>query len=96
MITTFYCNLVFTVKRLDKLPSLKVESPPQKIAELPRRGTSDWQLEPRSVRNLCEDILQRINYRVDERQIFLKPFFKNYDKYVYFQIVNYLFLYVIA
>nr|XP_012223237.1 PREDICTED: uncharacterized protein LOC105672711 isoform X1 [Linepithema humile] len=72
---------VFTVKGLDKLPCLKVESPPQEIAELPRRGTSNWQCEPKSVRDLCEDILLRIKYRVDERQIFLKPFFKDYDKH---------------
>ncbi|XP_011688757.1 PREDICTED: uncharacterized protein LOC105450541 isoform X2 [Wasmannia auropunctata] len=71
---------VFTVKELDKLPSLKVESPPQEIAELPRRGMSNWQCQPKSMRDLCEDILQRVRRRVEERRILLKQFFKDYDK----------------
>lgn len=75
---------VFTVKGLDKLPNLKVESPPQEIADLSRRGTSDWQCEPKSTRDLCEDVLQRVRQRVEERKIILKQFFKDYDRYVYF------------
>ncbi|XP_024882174.1 uncharacterized protein LOC112461240, partial [Temnothorax curvispinosus] len=72
---------VFTVKRLDKLPSLKVESPPQEIVELPRRGTSNWQCQPKNMRDFCEDILQRVRQRVEERRILLKQFFKDYDKH---------------
>ncbi|XP_036148032.1 uncharacterized protein LOC105829378 isoform X2 [Monomorium pharaonis] len=72
---------VFTVKKLDKSPNLKVESPPQEIAELPRIGTLNWQCQPKSVRDLCEDILQRVRRRVEERRILLKQFFKDYDKH---------------
>jgi len=79
-----YFYLVFTVKGLDKLPTLKVESPPQEITELPRRGMLSWQCQPKSIRDLCEDILQRVRQRVKERRICLKQFFKDYDKYIYF------------
>ncbi|XP_018359818.1 PREDICTED: uncharacterized protein LOC108759052 isoform X1 [Trachymyrmex cornetzi] len=72
---------VFTVKGLDKLPNLKVESPPQDIAELPRKGVSNWQCQPKNIRDLCEDIMQRVRQRVEERRIFLKQFFKDYDKH---------------
>ncbi|EFN67507.1 hypothetical protein EAG_02894 [Camponotus floridanus] len=74
-------NHVFTVKGLDKLPNLRVESPPEEIAELSRRGTSNWQCEPKSIRDLCEDVLQRIRQRVEERRILLKQFFKDYDRH---------------
>ncbi|XP_018048189.1 PREDICTED: uncharacterized protein LOC108687099 [Atta colombica] len=72
---------VFTIKGLDKLPSLKVESPPQDIAELPRKGVQSWQCQPKDIRELCEDIMQRIRQRVEERRILLKQFFKDYDKH---------------
>ncbi|XP_018398309.1 PREDICTED: uncharacterized protein LOC108776253 [Cyphomyrmex costatus] len=72
---------VFTVKGLDKLPNLKVESPPQEIVELPRKGTSNWQCQPKNIRDFCEDILQRVKQRVEERRILLKQFFKDYDKH---------------
>ncbi|XP_011637056.1 uncharacterized protein LOC105427136 [Pogonomyrmex barbatus] len=74
---------VFTVKGLDKLPNLKVESPPQEIAVLPRKGTLNWQCQSKSIRDLCEDILLRVKQRVQERRILLKPFFKDYDKHNY-------------
>ncbi|XP_070165050.1 uncharacterized protein [Polyergus mexicanus] len=74
-------NRVFTVKGLDKLPNFRVESPPQEIADLSRRGISNWQCEPKSIRNLCEDVLQRVRQRVEERRIFLKQFFKDYDQH---------------
>lgn len=32
------------------------------------------------MRDLCEDILQRVRRRVEERRILLKQFFKDYDK----------------
>ncbi|XP_050463997.1 uncharacterized protein LOC126858035 [Cataglyphis hispanica] len=74
-------NYVFTVKGLDKLPNLRVESPPQEIADLSRRGTSNWQCEPKSIKDLCEHVLQRVRQRVEERRILLKQFFKDYDKH---------------
>ncbi|XP_076248190.1 uncharacterized protein LOC143188044 [Calliopsis andreniformis] len=71
---------VFTVKELEKLPNLKVESPPKEIAELSRKGTTNWQCEPKSIRELCEDTLQKVRHRVEERRILLKQFFKDYDR----------------
>jgi len=60
-----------------------VESPPQDIAELPRKGMQSWQCQPKDIKELCEDIMQRIRQRVEERRILLKPFFKDYDKYIH-------------
>ncbi|KAF7382800.1 hypothetical protein HZH66_013202 [Vespula vulgaris] len=73
-------NQVFTVKELEKLPNLKVVSPPKEIEELGKRGATDWQCEKKSIRELCEDTLQKVRHRVEERRILLKQFFKNYDK----------------
>ncbi|XP_046829104.1 uncharacterized protein LOC124428730 [Vespa crabro] len=73
-------NQVFTVKELEKLPTLKVVSPPKEIEELGKRGATDWQCEKKSIRELCEDTLQKVRHRVEERRILLKQFFKNYDK----------------
>lgn len=72
---------VFTVKELEKLPNLKVESPPKEIAELNRRGTTNWQCEPKGIRELCEETLQKVRHRVEERRILLKQFFKDYDRH---------------
>ncbi|XP_020292684.1 uncharacterized protein LOC109859141 isoform X2 [Pseudomyrmex gracilis] len=80
---------VFTVKGLDKLPNMKVESPPQEIIDLPRKGASNWHCEPKSTRELCEDVLQRVRQRVEERRIYLKPFFKNYDKPDFIEYVKF-------
>lgn len=77
-------SLVFTVKELEKLPNLRIESPPKEIAELPRRGAKNWQCEPKSIRELCEETLQKIRNRVNERRILLKQFFKDYDRYTHF------------
>lgn len=76
-------SLVFTVKELEKLPNLKVESPPKEIAELNRRGTTNWQCEPKGIRELCEETLQKVRHRVEERRILLKQFFKDYDRSVF-------------
>ncbi|XP_053976671.1 uncharacterized protein LOC128875266 [Hylaeus volcanicus] len=72
---------VFTVKELEKLPNLRIECPPKKIAELSRRGTSDWQCEKKSMRDLCEEALQKVRNRVKERRILMKQFFKDYDRH---------------
>ncbi|KAG6799425.1 hypothetical protein HZU73_05159 [Apis mellifera caucasica] len=72
---------VFTVKELEKLPNLKVESPPKEIEELNRKGTSDWQCQEKSKRDLCEETLLKIRYRVNERRILIKQFFKDYDRH---------------
>ncbi|XP_015588421.1 uncharacterized protein LOC107264555 [Cephus cinctus] len=72
---------VFTVKELDKLPNLRIESPPREITELCRRGQSDWQHEEKSLRELCEDSLQKVKHRINERGLILKQFFKEYDKH---------------
>ncbi|XP_043281125.1 uncharacterized protein [Venturia canescens] len=71
---------VFTVKELDKLPRLQVEQPPPVIAELPKIGQKNWQCENQSMRDLCEESLRKIRRRVEERRIFLKQFFHDYDK----------------
>ncbi|XP_029049367.2 uncharacterized protein LOC114879045 [Osmia bicornis bicornis] len=71
---------VFTVKELEKLPNLTVESPPKEIADLKRRGTADWQCVPASIRDLCEETLQKVRHRINERRILIKQFFKDYDR----------------
>ncbi|XP_026669887.1 uncharacterized protein LOC108625584 [Ceratina calcarata] len=71
---------VFTVKELEKLPNLKVEAPPKEIAELGRKGVADWQCEKPGVRELCEEALLKVRHRVSERRIFIKQFFKDYDR----------------
>nr|XP_003701096.1 PREDICTED: uncharacterized protein LOC100876752 [Megachile rotundata]XP_012135529.1 PREDICTED: uncharacterized protein LOC100876752 [Megachile rotundata]XP_012135530.1 PREDICTED: uncharacterized protein LOC100876752 [Megachile rotundata] len=71
---------VFTVKELEKLPNLKVESPPKEIAELNRKGTADWQCVSKDIRDLCEETLQKVRHRVNERRIMIKQFFKDYDR----------------
>ncbi|XP_076637045.1 uncharacterized protein LOC143349586 [Colletes latitarsis] len=72
---------VFTVKELDKLPNLRIESPPKEIVELSRKGTSNWQCEQKTIRDLCEDVLEKIRHRVIERRILIKQFFKDYDRH---------------
>ncbi|XP_046608856.1 uncharacterized protein LOC124299634 [Neodiprion virginianus] len=70
---------VFTVKELDKLPTLRIDPPPTEIAELCKRGQKDWQREKPSSRELCEAALHRVRRRIEERGILLKQFFKAYD-----------------
>ncbi|XP_043520481.1 uncharacterized protein LOC122534172 isoform X2 [Frieseomelitta varia] len=72
---------VFTVKELEKLPTLKVEVPPKEIAELSRKGASHWLCEGKDIRDLCEKTLLKIRHRVEERRILIKQFFKNYDRH---------------
>ncbi|XP_078046729.1 uncharacterized protein LOC144475059 [Augochlora pura] len=71
---------VFTIKELDKLPNLRIESPPTEIEQLSRKGASNWQCEAMSTRDLCEEVLQKIRFRVNERRILIKQFFKDYDR----------------
>ena len=68
------------MKELEKLPNLKIDSPPQEIAELCRKGQKKWQCVEKSMRDLCEDTLQKVRNRVNERRILLRQFFKDYDK----------------
>ncbi|KAK0166586.1 hypothetical protein PV327_004079 [Microctonus hyperodae] len=62
---------VFTVKELEKFPNLKVESPPTDIIELPKRGSKSWEHTDEKLRQLCEETLQKIRLRVEERRIIL-------------------------
>nr|XP_031846381.1 uncharacterized protein LOC116432948 [Nomia melanderi] len=71
---------VFTIKELDKLPNLRIESPPIEIAELSRKGTTNWQCVTKNTRDLCEEALQKIRFRINERRILIKQFFKDYDR----------------
>ncbi|KAF7278926.1 hypothetical protein GWI33_007829 [Rhynchophorus ferrugineus] len=45
---------VFTVK-LEKVPTLKVDPPPQEVRDLPRLGGKNWQTVNTEHRDLCED-----------------------------------------
>lgn len=74
---------VFTVKEIEKLPNLKIESPPKEIAKLSRKGASNWQCEGKDIRDLCEKTLLKVRHRVEERRIMIKQFFKDYDRYMY-------------
>ncbi|XP_014603469.1 PREDICTED: uncharacterized protein LOC106786514 [Polistes canadensis] len=74
-------NQVFTVKELEKLPNLQVISPPKEVEELVKRGTTDWQCEKKTIRELCENTLLKVRRRIEERRILLKQFFQNYDKH---------------
>ncbi|XP_074114898.1 uncharacterized protein LOC141537673 [Cotesia typhae] len=73
-------NHVFTVNELEKLPLLQVNFPPPEIEELPKRGAKNWQVVSSEVRELCEEILMAIRRKIQERQIYLKQFFNDYDK----------------
>ncbi|XP_033317224.1 uncharacterized protein LOC117214955 isoform X1 [Bombus bifarius] len=72
---------VFTVKEIEKLPNLKIESPPKEIAKLSRKGASNWQCEGKDIRDLCEKTLLKVRHRVEERRIMIKQFFKDYDRH---------------
>ncbi|XP_015123214.1 uncharacterized protein LOC107045443 [Diachasma alloeum] len=71
---------VFTIKELDKYPCLKVDSPPPEVKELPKLGQNEWQSVAKDMRKLCEETVQKVRYRVDERGINTKQFFKDYDR----------------
>ncbi|XP_012283315.1 uncharacterized protein LOC105701272 [Orussus abietinus] len=74
---------VFTVKELEKYPNLKVDCPSPEVANLKRPGQKDWHCAPKSIRELCEDTLQQIRFRINNRGIMLEQFFKDYDKHNY-------------
>lgn len=72
--------LVFTKRCLDKKPYEIVESPPQKVAELPKDGRNNWHTETGNTRNLCEEAVFKCKARISKRQLYLEPFFKAFDK----------------
>ncbi|XP_011302933.1 uncharacterized protein [Fopius arisanus] len=73
-------NHVFTVKELDKYPCLKIDPPPPQVRDLGKVGQKEWQDVGKSMREMCEETLQKVRYRVDERGILMKQFFKDYDR----------------
>ncbi|XP_057325404.1 uncharacterized protein LOC130667663 [Microplitis mediator] len=73
-------NHVFTINELEKLPMLQADFPPEQIRELPERGSKNWNHVDFDSRDLCEETLINIRRKAQERQIYLKQFFKNYDK----------------
>ncbi|KAL1506511.1 hypothetical protein ABEB36_005862 [Hypothenemus hampei] len=71
---------VFTIKELEKTPSLKV---PIKDAEHNKymfRG-KDWQSVNTEHRSLCEDAVYKVKQKIIHRRILLKPMFKDFDKH---------------
>ncbi|XP_017773462.1 PREDICTED: uncharacterized protein LOC108560438 [Nicrophorus vespilloides] len=72
---------VFTVKNLERAPMLQVASPPREVKELPKRGTKSWDNVNPSMRDLCEETVEKVKNRIMRRRILLKPVFRNYDKH---------------
>nr|XP_023016992.1 uncharacterized protein LOC111506210 [Leptinotarsa decemlineata] len=55
---------VFTVKELEKVPSLKVDPPPPEVRELPRTGGKNWQSVNPSTRDLCEAAVDKVKQKI--------------------------------
>ncbi|XP_076267066.1 uncharacterized protein LOC143200510 isoform X1 [Rhynchophorus ferrugineus] len=72
---------VFTVKELEKVPTLKVDPPPQEVRDLPRLGGKNWQTVNTEHRDLCEDTVYKVKQKIIHRRILLKPVFKDFDKH---------------
>ncbi|CAH1119695.1 unnamed protein product [Phaedon cochleariae] len=71
----------FTVKELEKTPSLKVESPPKRVKELLNPGAKNWQAVNTPTRDLCEEAVDKVKQKILHRRILLKPVFRDFDKY---------------
>lgn len=74
-------NHVFVVKGLEKMPSLKVDPPPQAVRDLPRLGGKNWQSINLSLRQICEEAVDKVKQKIIHRRIMLKPVFRDYDKH---------------
>ncbi|XP_056643883.1 uncharacterized protein LOC130449862 [Diorhabda sublineata] len=72
---------VFTVKGLEKMPSLVVDPPPQAVRDLPRLGGKNWQSVNTRSRDLCEDAVDKVKQKIVHRRILLKPVFRDFDKH---------------
>ncbi|KAG5882903.1 hypothetical protein JTB14_020171 [Gonioctena quinquepunctata] len=72
---------VFTVKGLEKMPSLEVDPPPQEVRELPKMGSKDWQSVNTTTRDLCESAVDKVKQKIIHRRILLKPVFRDFDKH---------------
>ena len=73
---------------MEKTPQLQIESPPYHIKEMPRTGSLDWQQAPPTTRELCEEALRKIQTRIRTRRLYMHPFFRSYDKYVYEKLIS--------
>lgn len=74
-------NLVFTTKLLEKHPSIAVEVPLRDVMELNPKGGKNWQKVNGSMRDLCEETVDKIKRKITTRRVSLKPAFRNYDKH---------------
>ncbi|XP_072384086.1 uncharacterized protein [Diabrotica undecimpunctata] len=72
---------VFTVKGLEKMPSLVVDPPPETVRNLPRLGGKDWQSVNTRSRDLCEEAVDKVKQKIIHRRILLKPVFRDFDKH---------------
>ncbi|XP_063987045.1 uncharacterized protein LOC135167617 [Diachasmimorpha longicaudata] len=71
---------IFTVKELEKDPCLKIDLPPPAVKNLAKLGQSEWLCVTKDMRQLCEETLQKIRFRLNERGINAKEFFQVYDR----------------
>lgn len=74
-------NHVFTVRGLEKMPSLTVDPPPKAVRDLPKLGGKDWQTVNTPLRQLCEEAVDKVKQKIIHRRILLKPVFRDYDKH---------------
>ncbi|XP_066591621.1 EF-hand calcium-binding domain-containing protein 6 [Prorops nasuta] len=74
-------NLVFNVKNLEKMPSYKVETPPQGIVNLRRKGLKEWRTVSEDKRRICEELISKIRCRVQSRGLGLRDAFRDYDRH---------------
>lgn len=86
---------VFTENGLDKKPYKIVESPPQQIGSLSPMGQANWQEQPLTIRDRCEDAVFKVKSRIQKRGLYLEPFFRDLDKYgvCYIEIFSFVLLY---
>lgn len=69
---------VFTETGLEKQPNLTVL--PQEAYVTPKPGTMDWSQASDDLRRVCEETLQRMRQKVQERRMLVRPDFQAFDK----------------
>lgn len=65
---------------MEKSPDLKVQTSLKEVVELPRKGAKNWQSLSPSIRELCEEAVDKVKQKTMHRRILLKPAFRDYDK----------------
>ncbi|XP_058811416.1 uncharacterized protein LOC131676318 [Topomyia yanbarensis] len=70
---------VFTLKNLDHGPFQVVESPPDRIKNLPQDGASEPVQQKQQYRDLTQEIVGCIRTLVEAKRVLIAPVFKDFD-----------------